>query len=122
MTIYKGFSTRNKKKNFRLTDYELIKQDLINHFRTRRGERIMNPNFGTIIWDLLFDPFTEELRSAIQDDIIRIASSDPRVLIEEAVVTDYQHGIQIELQIRVKDTNEVDRMILTFDQSAAPAQ
>lgn len=122
MTIYKGFSTRNKKKNFRLTDYELIKQDLINHFSTRRGERIMNPNFGTIIWDLLFDPFTEELRSAIQDDIIRIASSDPRVLIEEAVVTDYQHGIQIELQIRVKDTNEVDRMILTFDQSAAPAQ
>lgn len=122
MTIYKGFSTRNKKKNFRLTDYELIKQDLINHFSTRRGERIMNPNFGTIIWDLLFDPFTEELRSAIQDDIIKIASSDPRVLIEEAVVTDYQHGIQIELQIRVKDTNEVDRMILTFDQSAAPAQ
>lgn len=122
MTIYKGFSTRNKKKNFRLTDYELIKQDLINHFSTRRGERIMNPNFGTIIWDLLFDPFTEELRSAIQDDIIKIASSDPRVLIEEAIVTDYQHGIQIELQIRVKDTNEVDRMILTFDQSAAPAQ
>jgi len=121
MTIYRGFSTVNKKKNFRVTDYELIKQDLINHFSTRRGERIMNPNFGTIIWDLLFDPFTEELRTAIQDDIVRIASSDPRVAIEEAIVTDYQHGIQIELQIRVRDTNEIDKMILTFDQSAAPA-
>ena len=121
MTIYRGFSTKNKVKNFKLTDYELIKQDLMNHFNTRRGERVMNPDFGTIIWDLLFDPFTEEHRNAIQNDILRIANSDPRVRIEQAVITDYQHGIQIELQIRIVDTNQVDNMVLTFDQRLAPA-
>jgi len=120
MTIYRGFSTKNKNKNFKLTDYELIKQDLINQFNTRRGERVMNPDFGTNIWDLLFDPFTEELKTSIQDDIVRIARSDPRIAIEQATITDYQHGIQIELEIRVVDTNQLDTMVLTFDQRLAP--
>jgi len=120
MTIYRGFSSKNKIKNYKLNDYELIKQDLLNHFNTRKGERVMNPNFGTIIWDLLFDPFTEELRTAIQDDITRIANSDPRVVIEAASVTDYQHGIQIELQILIRDTNELENMTVTFDQRTAP--
>lgn len=121
MTIYRGFSTKNKIKNFKLTDYDLIKQDLLNQFNTRRGERVMNPNFGTIIWDLLFDPFTEELKTAIQDDILKIAGSDPRIRIEQATITDYQHGIQIELDIRIVDTNQLDSMVLTFDQRLAPS-
>lgn len=121
MTIYRGFSTKNKIKNFKLTDYDLIKQDLLNQFNTRRGERVMNPNFGTIIWDMLFDPFTEELKTAIQDDILKIAASDPRIRIEQATITDYQHGIQIELDILIVDTNQVDSMVLTFDQRLAPS-
>lgn len=116
MTIYRGFSTVAKPKNFRLTDYELIKQDLINHFYTRKGERIMNPNFGTIIWNLLFEPFTEEVKQKIYDDIQRIAASDPRLSIEQAVVTEYLHGLQIELEVRVLDTNELDTMVINFDQ------
>jgi phage baseplate assembly protein W len=116
MTIYRGFSTVAKPKNFRLTDYELIKQDLINHFYTRKGERIMNPEFGTVIWNLLFEPFTEEVKQAIYADIQRIAASDPRIAIEQAVVNEYLHGLQIELEIRVLETNELDRMVLNFDQ------
>lgn len=118
MTIYRGFSTVAKPKNFRLTDYELVKQDLMNTFYTRKGERIMNPNFGTIIWNLLFEPFTDEIKQQIYDDIQRIAAVDPRISIDRAVVTEYLHGIQIELEIRVLDTNEVDTMVLNFDQRA----
>lgn len=116
MAVYRGFSTKFRNKIFKISDYELIKQDLINNFNTRKGERIMNPNFGTIIWDVLFDPFTEELRDAIQEDIIRIAASDPRIEIMQAIVTDFEHGIQIELDLRIKDTNELDTLLLTFDQ------
>ena len=36
-------------KKFSITDIELIKQDLFNHFYTRQGERLMNPTYGTII-------------------------------------------------------------------------
>ena len=59
--IYKGFSTYNRNKKFSITDLDLIKQDLFNHFNIRRGEKLMNPNFGTIVWDLLFEPLTEEV-------------------------------------------------------------
>ena len=46
---YKGFSTVGRNQKFRLTDFDLVKQDLINHFNIRKGEKLMNPNFGTVI-------------------------------------------------------------------------
>ena len=48
--VYRGFSSvENAKEGFSLYDFELIKQDLINHFHIRQGEKISDPNFGTII-------------------------------------------------------------------------
>ena len=67
--MYKGFSTVGRDKKFRLTDFELVKQDLLNHFQIRKGEKLMNPNFGTIIWNVLYDPFTEAVKSAIAADV-----------------------------------------------------
>ena len=63
--LYKGFSTINRNKKFRATDVELVKQDLINHFSVRKGEKLMQPNFGTIIWDMLFEPLDEKNKSLI---------------------------------------------------------
>ena len=52
--FYKGFSTvDDTTTNVKLYDYELIKQDILNQFNTRKGERLMNPNFGSIVWDLI---------------------------------------------------------------------
>jgi len=60
--IYRGFSTLNRRNNFRVSDYDLVRQDLFNHFNIRKGEKLMNPNFGTIIWNMLFDPLTSETK------------------------------------------------------------
>lgn len=116
MPIYRGFSTKYREKVFKVNDYELIRQDILNHFNTKKGERVMNPDFGTIIWDVLFDPFTDELRTQIEQDILGIAGSDPRIEITNVLVTDFEHGLQLELEIRIRDTNELDTMTLTFDQ------
>ena len=35
---YKGFSSGEANKNFKLYDINLVKQDLINHFYIRKGE------------------------------------------------------------------------------------
>jgi len=43
MARYNGFSTYNRSKHFRLTDFDLVRQDLMNHFNTRKGEKLMNP-------------------------------------------------------------------------------
>ena len=113
--MYRGFSTVGRTRNFRLTDFELVKQDLINHFYIRKGEKLMNPDFGTIIWNVVHEPLTEDLKSVIVTDIKAIASYDPRISIDNVVITEYDQGIQVELQLRYVQTNQTNLLNLQFD-------
>ena len=113
--MYRGFSTVGRNRKFRLTDFELVKQDLINHFYIRKGEKLMNPNFGTIIWNVVHEPLTEDLKSVIVTDIKAIASYDPRISIDNVVITEYDQGIQVELQLRYVQTNQTNLLNLQFD-------
>jgi len=113
--MYRGFSTVGRNRKFRLTDFELIKQDLINHFYIRKGEKLMNPDFGTIIWNVVHEPLTEDLKSVIVTDIKTVASYDPRLSIDNVVVTEYAQGIQVELELRYVLTNQTNVMNLQFD-------
>jgi phage baseplate assembly protein W len=115
MIMYRGFSTVGRNRKFRLTDFELVKQDLINHFYIRKGEKLMNPDFGTIIWNVVHEPLTEDLKSVIVTDIKAIASYDPRISIDNVVVTEYDQGIQVELQLRYVQTNQTNLLNLQFD-------
>lgn len=118
MTVtYKGFSTINGSKNFRITDFDLIKQDILNHFNIRKGEKLMRPNFGTIIWNVLYEPFTEDLKAVITQDVKAIAAYDPRVSFDNIIITEYDQGIQIELQLRYVLTNQINTMIVNFNGS-----
>ena len=113
--MYRGFSTVGRNRKFRLTDFELVKQDLINHFYIRKGEKLMNPNFGTIIWNVVHEPLTEDLKSVIVTDIKAIASYDPRISIDNVVITEYDQGIQVELQLRYVQTNQTNLLNLQFN-------
>jgi phage baseplate assembly protein W len=113
--MYRGFSTVGRDKKFRLTDFELVKQDLINHFNIRKGEKLMNPDFGTIIWNVLYEPLTEDLKSVIITDIKAIANYDPRVSVDNVIITEYDRGIQIELELRYLQTNQSNLLNLQFD-------
>ena len=118
MTTYFGFSTYNRIRKFNLTDFELVKQDLFNHFSIRKGEKLMNPKFGTIIWDLLFEPLTSEVRNLIIEDIKNIVNYDPRLQANNVAITEYDHGIQIELELVYVLTNESAALILQFDRTS----
>lgn len=118
MTTYRGFSTANRYKKFRVTDFELIKQDLINHFNIRRGEKLMNPNFGTIIWNTLFEPLTQETRDIITDDVKRIVNYDPRLTVDDIIISEKDYGIQIEVELRYATTNESSNLKLNFDRAS----
>lgn len=117
MTTYKGFSTIDRTKKFRVTDFDLIKQDLMNHFNIRKGEKLMNPNFGTIIWNTLFEPLTQETRDIITDDVQRIVKYDPRLSVDNVTITEQDFGIQIEVDLLYSTTNQVNRLILNFDKT-----
>ncbi len=115
--FYKGFSTLNPRNtSSKLYDLELIKQDILNQFTTRKGERLMNPNFGCIIWDVLMEPLTGEVRQALNDNILEICSSDPRVVPTGINLSEYPTGYIIEITLKLKGSDQSTNMILTFDQ------
>jgi phage baseplate assembly protein W len=115
---YKGFSTVNDDRNYKLYDIELIKQDIINHLHIRKGEKLSDPDFGTIIWDVLFEPFTEDLKLAIQKDITTIINYDPRVSVNSITVESYEQGINVEANLSYLNYDISESLRFQFDQRA----
>jgi phage baseplate assembly protein W len=116
--MYKGFSTLSSaSENFNLYDFDLIKQDLLNHFHVRQGERLMQPTFGTVIWDLLYEPMTEQMKNIIVQNVNKIINHDPRVKPEKVTVSAYEHGIQIDCVLTFLPYNISQQMQIKFDQA-----
>ncbi len=89
MRVFKGYSTVGKEwGNFKIYDIELAKRDLLNEIYTRKGERLMSPTYGYIVWDVLFDPLTDEVIDLIREDTLRIVSRDPRLDLNTLDVTE----------------------------------
>ena len=119
--LYKGFSTIGRNKHFRLTDFDLVKQDLTNYFNIRKGEKLTNPDFGTIIWDMIFEPLNEDSKSTIMADVKKIIAYDPRLAAQNVTVTEYDRGLQIEIDLIYIQTNQIDKLQLQFDQQSRTA-
>jgi phage baseplate assembly protein W len=116
---YRGISTVDPDRaSFKLYDISLIKQDIINHFHIRQGEKLENPTFGTIIWDILFEPLTDSLRDAIIQNVTDIVNYDPRVSVDSVVVDTFESGIQIDCSLTYLPYNISETMRLRFDQSS----
>jgi phage baseplate assembly protein W len=115
---YKGFSSvSGDSKSYSLYDLALIKQDIINHFHIRQGERLENPTFGTIIWDVLFEPLTEDLKQLIVKNVEQIINYDPRVNANNVIVTTYESGLQIECTLTYLPYNIQESLQFKFDQA-----
>lgn len=108
-------------KHFRTTDFDLVKQDISNHFNIRKGEKPMNPDFGTIIWDMIFEPLNDDTKATIMSDVKKIIAYDPRVAAQNVIVTEYDRGIQLEIDLVYIQTNQVEKLQLQFDQQSRTA-
>lgn len=116
--FYKGFSTVDPTNyGSKLYDFDLIKQDILNHFNTRKGSRVMNPSFGTIIWDLIMEPMTEKVRELLKQDIQTICNFDPRVYPLQIDIREYEQGFLVEVTLQMKNTDQSTKMRLAFDQN-----
>jgi len=119
--IYRGYSSFEfqKNKSFRLTDISLVKMDILNHIFTRKGERVMLPNFGTIIPDLVFEPLDEETLDVLQDELEAVIEYDPRLeLISLVVDPQYdQNAVTVAIKVFYIELNmdEVIELRLEFE-------
>ena len=115
---YRGISTVANPKSFKIYDINCIKQDIINHFYIRQGEKLENPEFGSIIWDILFEPFTEDLKEAIVKNVTQIINYDPRVNVDSVIVDTYESGIQIDCSLTYLQYSISETLRIKFDQEA----
>jgi phage baseplate assembly protein W len=116
--IYKGFSSNNPNAvNSMLYDADLIKQDIYNHFMTAKGERIMLPNFGSIIWDYLYEPLDTETKSVIEADARDVIGQDPRVQLLKLDVVGFEHGIVLNVRLNILPQNRLAEMNIQFNKT-----
>jgi phage baseplate assembly protein W len=87
--LYRGYSSfeYQRNKTFVLTDIELVKMDLLNHIYTRRGERVMMPDFGTSIPDIVFEPLDNRTLEQLRRDLELVFNYDPRVKLLDLKIT-----------------------------------
>ena len=123
VATYKGFSTINN--NFgssKLTDTDLIKRDLLNHFAIRKGEKLMNGDFGTSVRDLIMDPLTDDTKALLIQEVNAVIENDPRVRSEGITLDEYENGLQVEMHLRYVTDNQVENLIVRFDRPDREAQ
>lgn len=113
--FYRGYSTVYNSKNPKVYDTEIVKQDLLNYLNTRKGERVMNPSFGTIIWDVIFDPLTDVIKEEIRNDLGKILNSDPRFIPLNVNFYEREHGLIIEITVEYSNTDQTETLIINFD-------
>lgn len=114
---YKGFSSLAAKKSFKLYDIDIVKQDLINHFYIRKGEKLENPDFGTAIWDILFEPFTPEVKEILAKDVQTIINYDPRLIVTDLQIDSTDFGIRIQADLLYVPFNISERLTFNFDKT-----
>ena len=115
MTTFIGFSTIGRFKKFTLTDFELIQRDLLNAFNIRQGTLPGRPGYGTILWEFLFENQVEQLQTAIENEVQRVAGGDPRISITDVQVYPEENGILLQLQIAVVPSTNAERLSIFFD-------
>ena len=121
MTTFIGFNTINQYKKFTLTDFDLIKRDLLNAFNIRQGQLPGRPAYGTIIWDFLFEPQTSQTQNGIEAEIQRVAGGDPRIFISDVQTYPQENGILIEIQLTVVPAQNAEILSIFFDQQQRKA-
>lgn len=143
MVIYKGFSTlfTNAKKpsvippgisggpgsivapvlpnkKFSLYDDQLVIVDFLNALNTPQGQKVGNPAYGTSIWTYIFEPNIPEIQIQIDNEIRRIASQDPRIILNAINTYPYENGFLTEIEMAISPLNKVQLLQLNFDRGS----
>ena len=85
---------------------------------TAPGERLMRPQFGCRIWDLLFEPVTGNLLGLIAEAVREaLAQWEPRIVVEDVkpeADPANQALVRIQITYRVRATNDRRNLVYPF--------
>ncbi len=85
------------------TDIDAIKNSIRNIFTTRKGQKILTPEFGSSLEQYLFEPITEIYARAIGDDILTsIEKYEPRIQVLKVLVAPIPDENQYNISVSYK--------------------
>ena len=102
-------------KKFRLVDEQLVVRDFINALNIRRGEKVGQPGYGTTIWSFVFEPNTVDTQFSLEDEIRRVASLDPRIIMNTVKSYVHENGILVEVEMAVSPCNQAQTINIFFN-------
>jgi hypothetical protein len=68
-----------------------------------------------VIWDYLFEPMTVENVSTIVNNATSIVELDGRVSIQNINLVEFDHGLQLQIDLYYQPLNIVEAFRLDFD-------
>ena len=113
-----GYTTINHQNgSLRLQGLELAKQDLMNHFKIRKGEKWTNPNFGSNLLNYIFQPLDDNTTEAINDEVYEIVSYDPRFKLasNDIIVDQEAHSVTVTVKLMYLPTTTATDLQIKFD-------
>lgn len=108
-------------KKFKLVDAQLVIQDFINALNIRKGTKVGQPNYGSDIWNYVFEPNTADVQFRLESEIRRVASLDNRLQLNYVKGFPKENGILIEVEVAVVPFNNPLISTIYFDRSTARA-
>lgn len=121
MATFIGYNTINQYRDYTLTDFDLIKRDLLNALTIRQGESLMRPLNGTSIWNYIFEPQSPETINLIETEMQRVIGNDPRINVGSIAVYSQENGVLIELEVETVTGVGVETLIIQFDENSQSA-
>ena len=98
---------------------DAIRNNLINYFLTNKGERYLNPSFGSNIRKLLFENINEDtledIKELIKDDLSTYFPRVSPTKFELTAIPD-SNTIRFYLQYKIIDTNIEDELLINIEQ------
>lgn len=117
MPTFIGYSTIDKYKSYTVTDFALIKRDLLNALNIRQGEMPGRPNVGTTMWSLIYEPQNASTSQQVITEIQRVVAQDPRIAISDINVYAQENGLLVELEVQTVQGQDAEMLSIFFDQS-----
>lgn len=111
----------NTGRKFRLVDENLVLQDFLNALNIQKGQKVGQPEYGTSLWSFIFEQNTDDTQFQIIDEVRRVASLDPRLLINYIKAFPQDEGILIEIELAIAPFNNAELLSVFFSSSTNTA-
>lgn len=105
--------------NTTYTTKDATKANLINYFLTNKGERYLNPSFGSDIRLLLFDNLTQEK----VDNLKQIITRELQIFFPKVKATVFEikgepdsNSFRVYLRYQIINTNVEDEILINIEQ------